>query len=37
MSFARTPIGKLSGGLGSLTAPKLGAVAVKAAVERAGM
>lgn len=32
---ARTPIGKFMGGLSSLSAPQLGAVAVRAAVERA--
>ncbi len=37
LSAARTPIGKFQGGLSSLPAPKLGAVAVKAAVERAGV
>ena len=36
VSAARTPIGAFGGSLASLTAPKLGAVAVKAAVERAG-
>jgi acetyl-CoA C-acetyltransferase len=34
---ARTPIGSLLGGLSSLTAPQLGAVAIKAALERAGV
>jgi acetyl-CoA C-acetyltransferase len=37
LSAARTPIGKFQGGLSSLPAPKLGAIAVKAAVERAGV
>lgn len=37
LSAARTPIGKFQGGLSSITAIKLGAVAVKAAVERAGI
>jgi acetyl-CoA C-acetyltransferase len=37
LSAARTPIGKISGALSSLTAPELGAVAVRAAVERAGI
>src|SRR3972149_1630299 len=32
---ARTPIGKFMGGLSSLSAPQLGAAAVRAAVERA--
>eukprot|EP01035_Chromulina_nebulosa_P008879 gene8879-12013_t len=36
-SFARTPIGKLSGSLSSLTALQLGAHAIKAAIERAGI
>src|SRR5689334_17321283 len=35
MSIARTPIGSLSGTLSSLTAPQLGAIAIKAAMERA--
>jgi acetyl-CoA C-acetyltransferase len=34
---ARTPIGKLSGGLGSLSAAELGGVAIRAALERAGI
>lgn len=34
---ARTPIGRYLGGLASLTAPQLGAVAIKAALERAGV
>ena len=34
---ARTPTGKLMGGLGTLTAPQLGAEAIKAAVSRAGV
>jgi acetyl-CoA C-acetyltransferase len=34
---ARTPIGAFQGALSSLTAPKLGAVAIKAALERAGV
>ncbi|MBM4378802.1 MAG: acetyl-CoA C-acyltransferase [Deltaproteobacteria bacterium] len=34
---ARTPIGSFQGSLASLTAPQLGAVAIKAAVERAGI
>jgi acetyl-CoA C-acetyltransferase len=37
LSAARTPIGKFQGGLSSIPAPKLGAIAVKAAVERAGI
>ncbi|MFT3836049.1 MAG: thiolase family protein [Myxococcaceae bacterium] len=34
---ARTPIGAFQGALASLTAPQLGAVAIKAALERAGV
>jgi acetyl-CoA C-acetyltransferase len=34
---ARTPIGKFLGGLSSLSAPELGAIAVRAAVERSGI
>jgi acetyl-CoA C-acetyltransferase len=37
LSGARTPIGKFMGGLSSIPAPRLGAVAIKAAVERAGL
>merc|ERR1719422_823433 len=37
VSFARTPIGRFNGALAPLSATKLGAVAVKAAVERAGL
>ena len=37
LSVARTPIGGFQGELSSLSAPQLGAVAVKAAVERAGI
>ena len=33
----RTPIGKFLGGLSTLSAPELGAIAIKAAVERAGI
>jgi len=35
VSAVRTPIGKFLGGLAPLTAPQLGAVAIRAAVERA--
>lgn len=35
VGFARTPIGAFQGGLASMTAPKLGAHAIKAALERA--
>jgi acetyl-CoA C-acetyltransferase len=34
---ARTPVGRFLGGLAPLTAPQLGAAAVRAAVERAGV
>jgi acetyl-CoA C-acetyltransferase len=34
---ARTPIGSFQGSLASLTAPQLGALAIRAAVERAGL
>jgi acetyl-CoA C-acetyltransferase len=34
---ARTPIGRFLGGLSSLAAPELGAIAVRAAVERGGI
>jgi acetyl-CoA C-acetyltransferase len=37
LSGARTPTGRLLGGLSSLSAPDLGAVVVRAAVERAGI
>jgi acetyl-CoA C-acetyltransferase len=37
LSAVRTPIGKFQGALSSLPAPQLGAIAVKAAVERAGL
>ncbi len=37
LSAARTPTGRFLGSLGSLPAPRLGAIAVKAAVERAGI
>lgn len=37
LSGARTPVGKYQGGLTSVPAPRLGAVAIKAAVERAGI
>jgi acetyl-CoA C-acetyltransferase len=37
LSAARTPIGKFQGMLSSLAAPRLGAIAIKAAVERAGL
>ncbi|HEX6599616.1 MAG TPA: acetyl-CoA C-acetyltransferase [Gemmatimonadaceae bacterium] len=37
VSAARTPIGKFLGALSSLSAPELGAVAIRAAVERSGV
>lgn len=37
LSAARTPIGRFQGALSTIPAPNLGAVAVKAAVERAGI
>jgi len=37
MSAARTPIGKFGGALASVPAAKLGGVAIRAAVERAGL
>lgn len=37
VSGARTPIGKLSGALGSLTAMQLGSIAIKGALARAGL
>jgi acetyl-CoA C-acetyltransferase len=37
VSTARTPIGKLSGALASFTAMDLGAIAIKAALERGGV
>ena len=37
VSAARTPMGGFQGDFNSLTAPQLGAVAIKAAVERAGI
>src|SRR5688572_4557049 len=36
LGSARTPIGSFQGALASLPAPKLGAIAIKAALERAG-
>ena len=37
VSAARTPVGAFNGALSSLPAHELGAVAIKAAVERAGV
>lgn len=36
-SIARTPVGAFQGSLASLTAPKLGAIAIKTALSRAGI
>jgi acetyl-CoA C-acetyltransferase len=37
LSAARTPVGKLGGGLSSLKAPELGGIAIEAALDRAGV
>ncbi|QEI04608.1 acetyl-CoA C-acyltransferase [Pigmentiphaga aceris] len=37
VSAARTPVGSMLGELSSFTAPQLGSIAIKAAVERAGL
>ncbi len=37
VSYARTPFGSFQGSLASLTAPRLGAIAVEAALQRAGV
>src|SRR5688572_9399812 len=37
IAAARTPIGKFQGGLSSLPAPKLGAIAIAEAIQRAGV
>ena len=37
LAGARTPIGKMSGGLGSFRGTELGALAIRAALERAGV
>jgi len=37
LSGARTPIGSFQGSLASFTTPKLGAIAIKGAIERAGV
>jgi acetyl-CoA C-acetyltransferase len=37
LGAARTPIGKFQGGLSSIPAPQLGALAIRAALERAGI
>ena len=37
LSAVRTPVGKFQGAFSGVSAPKLGAIAIKAAVERAGL
>ena len=37
VSGARTPIGRFQGALSAIPAPELGGIAIKAAVERAGI
>ena len=37
LSAVRTPIGRFLGGLSTVPAPRLGAVAIRAALERAGV
>ena len=37
LSAVRTPVGKFQGAFSGISAPKLGAIAIKAAVERAGL
>jgi acetyl-CoA C-acetyltransferase len=37
LSAVRTPVGKFQGALSGIPAPRLGAIAIKAAVERAGL
>ena len=37
LSAARTPMGGMMGSLSSMSAPELGAVAIRAAVQRAGI
>jgi acetyl-CoA C-acetyltransferase len=37
LSAVRTPMGRFQGSLGGIPAPRLGAIVVKAAVERAGI
>lgn len=37
VAFARTPMGRLGGGLATLTAAELGAVAIRGALDRAGI
>ncbi|HKJ92939.1 MAG TPA: hypothetical protein VJ957_07210, partial [Longimicrobiales bacterium] len=37
VSTARTPMGRFLGGLATLSAPQLGGVAIRAAIERSGI
>ena len=37
VSAVRTPFGKLGGGLAALSAPELGAIVIRAGLERAGI
>ena len=37
VSAVRTPVGKFQGSLSDMTAPQLGAIAVREAVKRAGV
>ena len=37
VAAARTPIGKFLGSISTLSAPELGAIAIRAALERAGI
>ncbi|MGH9489557.1 MAG: acetyl-CoA C-acyltransferase, partial [Terriglobales bacterium] len=37
LAAVRTPVGKFLGGLAPLTAPQLGAIVVREAVQRAGL
>ena len=37
VGIARTPMGGLSGALSSLTAPQLGAIAIRGALQRSGL
>lgn len=37
VSYARTPLGAFQGGFSSVTAPQLGSIAIKAALERGGI
>jgi acetyl-CoA C-acetyltransferase len=37
LGAARTPVGRLMGGLASIPAPELGSMAIRAALERSGV